>query len=144
MLLSQTNQAAAKRPWTMTSASCRPMVVVVVSWLPSGGGCRRGAWSSCTPPSHAECMTSVMSGSSLHMGFAQQSGGFRDAIVVSSQGDVGIGVEQPAARLHVDGNVIVGGGIAIGPYTMRATRQGLQVCMQGGTGTCQMLLATDE
>ncbi|WIA10854.1 hypothetical protein OEZ85_011020 [Tetradesmus obliquus] len=77
----------------------------------------------------------------IRLGFAQASGGFHDAVLVTKGGDVGLGLE-PSARLHVGGDMLVNGSLGLGRYTLQATDKGLQVCRQGGS--CQYLLAEEE
>lgn len=77
----------------------------------------------------------------LRFGFAQQDGGFRDAVVVNKDGDMGLGIE-PSARLHVGGDLAVNGTVGIGPYVLSATNQGLQVCKQGGS--CQYVFEDES
>lgn len=79
-------------------------------------------------------------GGDLRLGFAQEDGGFHDALLIAEQGDIGIGVE-PLAKLHVGGNLAVNGSVGVGPYVLSATGKGLQVCRQGGR--CLYLLEED-
>lgn len=79
--------------------------------------------------------------SNMRWGFANSDGSFRDAVVVTSDGNVGMGTEAPAARLHVQGDAAVDGQLRIGPYVLSASQQGLQVCRGP---TCQFLLEVDE
>jgi hypothetical protein len=77
-------------------------------------------------------------GGEVRIGQAASDGAFDDALVINKTGDVGIGVDEPSARLHVGGDVSIEGAVNIGRYVLRAGTKGLEACRQD-TGQCSFL-----
>lgn len=80
-------------------------------------------------------------GADIRLSFAQKDGSFLDSMLVTKDGDVGLGLE-PSARLHVGGNMLVNGSLGIGPYMLTPTNKGLQICKNGSA--CQYLFEVGD